>query len=592
MKIRNLMYSCFLFAAISCGSLTQTGKALAQTTQTQSNGFITHTVTSGETVYSLSKKYNVLMQDIYDYNPEAKQGIKGGEKLQIPVKKDVVSTNSDKSGFGSPYLEYKVSKGETIFSIARNNEVAEETLHSLNPDLKNGLKEGMVLKIPRKQIQPIRDKQIETVINLEEAKKASNASDREHVVAKGETLYGISKSYGVGIDALYAKNPSLSEGLKTGMTLIIPQSNVDRPISPINPIAKAVRVGILFPFLDNKATVQKEKLVEFYEGFLLAVHDLKKDGVNIDVSTFDTGLEKDIKRLVSILGTSELANLDVLIGGTSQEQIDILTDFSNQTGVRYVIPFGGLKKNTIQGNRNVYQYVTSLSSLFNPIAKTFSQKFRGNNVIFVEEIGSDNNKKAFVAELKKELTSSGITYKELRESVSLAEELKRVVSSNVNNIVIPTSASSASLQRIVRAMDGSEDGIRFSLFGYPEWQTYHNLYNTLHKYDATIYTTFYLNEGDRKVQSVMSQYRKWYNKAVAWSFPRYAFLGYDMGTFFISGINKEARNFDARVSSLRIPTLQSAMYFTRDNDKSGFVNNGFYFVRFKTDISIEKTEYK
>lgn len=586
------MYSCFLFAAISCGSLTQTSRVFAQTTQTQSNGFISHTVTAGETVYSLSKKYNVLMQDIYELNPDAKSGIKGGEVLQIPVKKNGDSKSSDRNGFGSPYLEYKVSKGETIFSIARQNEVSEETLMSLNPELKKGLKKGMILKIPRKQVQPIRENKIDPSITITNPKTTSSGSSREHVVAKGETIYGISKLYGVGIDLLYAKNPSLSEGLKTGMTIFIPQNMEPRPVSPINPIAKAVRVGILFPFLDNKATVQKEKLVEFYEGFLLAVQDMKSSGVNIEVYTFDSGLEKDIKRLVSILGTSEMANLDVLIGGTSQEQIDILTDFSNQTGVRYVIPFGGLKQNTIQGKRRVYQYVSSLSSLFNPIAKTFAQKFRGNNIIFVEEMGSDNNKKGFVSELKKELTSNGIAYKELRESVSLNDELKAVVSSSTNNIIIPTSASSASLQRIVKAMDNSEDGVRFSLFGYPEWQTYHNLYNTLHKYDATIYSTFYLNEGEQKVQSVMSQYRKWYNKSVAWSFPRYAFLGYDMGVFFISGINKEGADFDARVSSLRVPTLQSAMYFNRPKSDSGYVNTGFYFVRFKTNSSVEKTEYK
>lgn len=590
MNLKRIIYTTCLSVILGFGASVSMSPLKAQVQQTQTENFITHTVVSGETVYSLSKKYNVLMQDIYDHNPEAKKGIKGGEVLRIPTKSaHAPSVDQSNKGFSSPYGEYRVSKGETIFSIARANEISEETLRNLNPELKDGLKEGMVLKIPRKQIQPMPLHPLDKVTS-EDGKGIS------HTVVAGETLYGISKKYGVGIDALYVVNPSLSEGLKTGSTLIIPTSsaiaNTVQPVPSANFVGKVVRVGVLLPFLDNKGTVQKEKLVEYYEGFLLAVRDLKESGVNIEVMTFDTGLEKDTKRLISILGTSEASSLDVLIGGTSQQQIDILTDFSQKMGVRYVIPFGGVKQNSVLERQNVYQMVTPLSSLFNSIAKTFVQKYKGNNIIFVEEIGSDNNKKSFIAELKKELKANGVDYKELRESSSLISELGFTSSKTKNNIIIPTSASELSLQRIIRAMDAAEEGISYSLFGYPEWQTYNKRYNDLHKYDATIYSTFYLNESDMKVQSVMNQYRKWYNKPIAWSFPRYAFLGYDTGLFFIKGVNQKKSNFDSEVSLLRIPTLQSAMHYTVREDGSGFVNTGYYFVRFKKDSSVEKTEYK
>lgn len=588
MNLKRIIYAFCLSAVIGFGACASTGSIVAQAKQTQTEGFVNHTVVSGETVYSLSKKYNVMMQDIYDHNPGAKKGIKGGDVLHIPVKSTHAASND--RGFASPYGEYRVAKGETIFSIARANEISEESLRNLNPELKDGLKEGMTLKIPRKQVQPMPLRPVEKVVTHGE-------KGTSHTVLGGETLYGISKKYEVGIDALYAANPTLSDGLKTGMILTIPASTisnygVSQDVSNSDFIDKTVRVGILFPFLDNQGTVKKEKLVEYYEGFLLAVRELKEAGVNIEVSTFDTGLEKDTKRLISILGTSEVSTLDVLIGGTSPEQINILTDFSKKMGVRYVIPFGNLKHSGTQDNLHIYQMVTPLSSLFNPIAQSVAQRFKSNNIIFVEEMGSNNNKKNFVAELKKELKNNGISYKELRENTSLTSELEAVSSKTQKNVIIPTSASDQTLQRIIRAISSSESEIGYSLFGYPEWQTYVNQYNNLYKYEATIYTTFFLNEADAKAQSLINEYRKWYNKPVAWSFPRFAFLGYDTGLFFIKGLDQKKANFESQVSSLRIPTIQSAMHYTASSNGGGFVNTGYYLVTYKKNMSIEKTEYK
>ena len=62
-----------------------------------------------------------------------------------------------------------------------------------------------------------------------------------HKVLKGHTLYSISKAYGVDIDAIKAANPSLSEGLKAGMLLYIPEQPA-RTGAAADTAAPAVRV--------------------------------------------------------------------------------------------------------------------------------------------------------------------------------------------------------------------------------------------------------------------------------------------------------------------------------------------------------------
>lgn len=48
------------------------------------------------------------------------------------------------------------------------------------------------------------------------------ANDIRHEVKRGETLYGISKSYGVPVDEIIRLNPSARDGVRSGQVLIIP----------------------------------------------------------------------------------------------------------------------------------------------------------------------------------------------------------------------------------------------------------------------------------------------------------------------------------------------------------------------------------
>jgi Predicted glycosyl hydrolase len=105
-----------------------------------SNDYITYTVEKSEGLYAISKKFNITQQEIMDVNPEVKEGVKVGQQIRIPVKVD--NTN---------YQEHVVKKKQTLFAISRIYKVSEEEIIALNPSAKQKLKEGEILKIPVKQ---------------------------------------------------------------------------------------------------------------------------------------------------------------------------------------------------------------------------------------------------------------------------------------------------------------------------------------------------------------------------------------------------------------------------------------------------------
>ncbi len=106
---------------------------------------------------------------------------------------------------------HTVAKGETIIQIAQRYKVTPYDIYKLNPDAQAGIKENDVLVIPAAQVP-----------NTSGTSAASKPKPATHTAKAKETLYSISKQYGVTVDQLMAANPILSQGLKIGQTIKIP----------------------------------------------------------------------------------------------------------------------------------------------------------------------------------------------------------------------------------------------------------------------------------------------------------------------------------------------------------------------------------
>ena len=114
-----------------------------------------YTVQKGDTYYSISKKYNITLQELYDANGiEAGAVLKIGQVLKIPGKassEKAASTSTSKTSSTSTVKtkEYQVVSGDTLYSISKKFGTTVDNLRSLNGlDEKSVLKVGQVLKVP------------------------------------------------------------------------------------------------------------------------------------------------------------------------------------------------------------------------------------------------------------------------------------------------------------------------------------------------------------------------------------------------------------------------------------------------------------
>ncbi|MCF6348921.1 MAG: LysM peptidoglycan-binding domain-containing protein [Flavobacteriaceae bacterium] len=94
-----------------------------------------------ETKYSIARRYGIGVKRLEELNPHIKEGLKLAEIIKVPDTREIPDINED-------FITHQVENKETLFSLSQQFKISQEQLISLNPDLKDGVKEGMLIKIP------------------------------------------------------------------------------------------------------------------------------------------------------------------------------------------------------------------------------------------------------------------------------------------------------------------------------------------------------------------------------------------------------------------------------------------------------------
>lgn len=170
-------------------NLLSIGQVLIIPTGTED--YILYKVVSGDSLYSIAKKYGITMQEIMDFNNLGSTILTVGQVLKIPVayEEEIPSTSE---------VTYTVKSGDNLYSIARKNNVTVSDLMNYNNLTSNLLSIGQVIRIP-----------------------SNTSSSTTYTVKNGDTLYSIARKYNTSVDSIKTKNNLTSNTLSIGQKLII-----------------------------------------------------------------------------------------------------------------------------------------------------------------------------------------------------------------------------------------------------------------------------------------------------------------------------------------------------------------------------------
>jgi LysM repeat protein len=316
-----------------------------------------HIIQPKETLYGISKEYNVSIKALLSINPEASlDSLKIGMVLQIPSEKMLTpeQLRQNELHFWEENFElHTVVKDDTLYSLTRFYNVSDKSLLALNPVLSEGLKLGMVLKIKEK----ISDKELEIIKEL---------------VFIDRFVYKDTIDVAMLLPFKFSKNDTLTKDQ-------------------------------LFSTKHNLVSI----ITDFYLGAEIAFDSLRKQDVLLDVKIFDSENNKDtIKGLIK---QDVFKNTDVVFGPVFNQHVDNLA--AELKDIPVVFPFYSGNQKKFKG-KNIVKTATDREVLSEKVLSYFSEIYTSAHILIVGDEKS-SSKQEFL-EIEKFLKKNNDSVKEVR----------------------------------------------------------------------------------------------------------------------------------------------------------------------------------
>ncbi len=430
-----------------------------QTPQDTNQNFIVHEVKPKETLYFLSKKYNVSVEQIIQSNPGLESGIiQVGAQLKIPQGAGQAIVTTTPKPESKPqitklededYIYHKLQAGETLYAVSKKYAISQDDILKSNriEDVSD-IPVGYMIRIPKLNVPK------ENGISAHKPKPAYII----HTAEKGQSIEDLVALYHVSADTIIATNPDVKDKrwrkLKRNSRLKIPivKPEVPKETEKKNTLPTedqlfirdsliveeafafgcdtlgydgTINVAFIGPFyteVNDSLNIKKEEdqngnityssvypkriyrqtsiFREYYFGSLLAIDSLKKLGVDINVFTYDVKRDPiDNYSLQSVLAQPEMQNMDLIFGPAHPDQINEVAKFCEAHHIKMVIPFGDDYKVADQ-NPQVFMLNEGETAHYTDVVDKIIALKDSSNIILVKDATKGNRQVQFADQLK------------------------------------------------------------------------------------------------------------------------------------------------------------------------------------------------
>jgi LysM repeat protein len=600
-----------------------------------------HVVKPGQTLYAISRAYNISQKEIAVENPGVVSGIQVGQALKIPVEPNLVTgiDTSEQEMVPEGKNTHKVLRGETVYSISRMYGITEALLLKANPSVEaDNLRPGQRLLIP----EPPRHQEAQEPVYNEEG-------FAYHKVKRRETLYSIAGYYHVTVEDIRNANPELGwGGPGAGQVIRIPLPQVidqprsapdtatsdtllyslsqpltygyeelefehDRPgrtyriayfipfdfqaAEPLDSLLKDVesaarRSRIIDRYRQEQKVPQSVNFLEFFQGSLLALDSMRQTGMKLDVHFFDT--HKSMERTRSLLEENEMEDMDLIIGPFYPFNVEIVAAFAKEHRIPMVTPFYD-ETDLLQSNPYLFQLSSSLETGYREVAKLVASK-HDYNIVYVREEDSLNvEKHSYLQELIFDgfddyRPEEPVIFKELVLTLEHTDEIIQSLSADRKNLVVVPTRNEALASRVVSSLYYRLKDFDIELVGTPFWTEFSSIdYRYYHELSLIFYSNFWLDYLDPQVDEFLRKYRGQFYaepRAMTRKGINYGISGYDMTLYFTNALRLYGRRFILSLDRYDPEQVLESYRFSRFSAAGGYENTRISFHQFLPDMTI------
>ena len=496
---------------------------------------------------------------------------------------------------GCKYVMHDVQKGQTLYGLAKQYRLTVERLVEDNPGTENGIRIGQQLKIYAGQAEVV----------------------QKHVVSKGESLYKISKMYGVTVAQLTAWNPGLTERLDIGQEIIVrksvatvapkPQQPVVRrePVTaqPVEPervpqvetvvekteshaeetrqvISVAERkqvynVFLLLPLytqegvqdddgqkvetLEAYERIKSFDFIQFYEAAMLAVEDIAAQDVKVNFYVKDVN-ERNNAELGRWIAEGVFADADLIIGPFFRENFRTMLSYAQNHHIMIINPFTVAP---VETSAQLFRTMATFGHQAVNLAEYIRQRYSKAQVLLLNNGGSDSRRiSVYHSSMMKALQDNpGISVKEVNYKSGGVAAVQASLNPTCENFVVAFFDGEITVTHFIQSMNRKElDNV--TLVTSSDWRKYDKIETEYYSRLKTHYIDqFFVDYSDPEVIRFIDRFRERYNLEP--TLDHFAFQGYDITRFFLTALIKYGNGFGLEVNDLKLPLLCTQFHYVQ-----------------------------
>lgn len=574
--------------------------------------FYRYRVERGEGLYRVSVKFGVSQQDILKYNPDTKaDGLKLDQILLIPTSETIQNnakntTDEQVADTTKKYIEHVIQPKETLFALSKKYGVPMQQLEAINPEVSRRMHTGKILLIPntpsaraalraenqskeaeittkpqevKEPVQQVAVKKTEQKIAPKEVKQQKVASDLSIFTADSKPVAVRRDTTIVAVNAdtttksiTSLLNDSLQH--KDSTILYSPISEIyPADFIALNDSTKQIpiRVAYLLPLMldATRRDANMDRFLEFYEGSLLAINDLQKQGLKIEIFAFD--IEKNDISLKVALQTPALKTIDAIIGPAYPAQVDIVSEFAQTEHIPAIIPFTSNVK-SIDTCEYLLRFNLTQEQESDLLFKHFAEDANSKHFILID-LGEETKEDVLYSKIINEGRKNHLNF-----TTTTIDNLQSVMKSNKENVLVFKSLKFADAKPHFETIQSLLWDYNVSMVGQYNWA----------KYDIPTkiyYASIFDVNDDTKEDLYAEEFNFYYNYPLSNTNPRYDILGYDITLYTFRMLyenqlnNEQNKTLQEIIPTIDYRGIQSNIHFDQIQKGAGFSNRGYVITK-------------